>query len=155
MFFEDIPVKVKIIDKEFIAEFGLPEYKTPGSAGMDLRACIESSIVIEPDQAVLIPTGFAAYVEDRDLMFMLSPRSGLGHKHGIVLGNLTGIIDSDYQGQLMVSCWNRSGVPFEVKRGERIAQAILLPTMHCQWAVVEDFEPTKRAEGGFNSTGTN
>jgi dUTP pyrophosphatase len=146
-------LKVRILDARIGQEFPLPAYATPGSAGMDLRACLDADLVLEPGRAELIPTGLAIYVEDPGLAAVILPRSGLGHKHGIVLGNLVGLIDSDYQGQLMVSCWNRGREPFTIRPGERIAQLVIVPVVQVQLEVVEDFASTARGAGGFGSSG--
>jgi dUTP pyrophosphatase len=131
----------------------LPAYATPGSAGLDLRACIDAPLAIEPGQAVLIPLGMAIHIGDPNLAAMVLPRSGLGHKHGIVLGNLVGLIDSDYQGPLMVSCWNRGGATFTVQPLERIAQLVIVPVVQARFRVVDAFGASGRGEGGFGSTG--
>ncbi|WP_245582594.1 dUTP diphosphatase [Oceanobacter kriegii] len=147
-------MQFKILDDRLGNSIPLPEYATPGSAGLDLRACIEEdSITIEPGQTVLIPTGMAIYIEDPGLAAMILPRSGLGHKHGIVLGNLVGLIDSDYQGQLMVSCWNRGSEAFTLNFGERLAQLVLVPVVQAQFQQVEEFTATERGEGGFGHSG--
>ncbi len=146
-------IKLKILDPRIGAEFPLPTYATDGAAGMDLRACIDEALVIEPGKTVLIPTGIAIHIGDAGLAAVLLPRSGLGHKHGIVLGNLTGLIDSDYQGPLMVSCWNRGDTAFTVEPGERIAQMVFVPVVQASFEVVDSFEQTARAEGGFGSSG--
>ncbi len=146
-------IDVKILDPRITTEFGLPEYATPGSAGLDLRACVDQALELAPGQTELIPTGIAIHIEDPDLAAVLIPRSGMGHKHGIVLGNLTGLIDSDYQGQLFVSCWNRSSSGFMISPGDRIAQMVIIPVVQAQFNVVESFEASDRAEGGFGSTG--
>ena len=148
-------IDVKILDPRIGEEFGLPHYATPGSAGLDLRACIDGELVLEPGQTELIPTGIAIHIGDPGVAAMLIPRSGMGHKHGIVLGNLTGLIDSDYQGQLFVSCWNRGSGAFTINPGDRIAQMVLVPVIQAAFNVVEDFETSDRAEGGFGSTGGN
>jgi len=132
----------------------LPAYATPGSAGLDLRACTDGPLVIEPAQAVLIPTGIALHIADPGLAAMILPRSGLGHKHGIVLGNLVGLIDSDYQGPLMVSCWNRGQTAFTVQPMERIAQLVIVPVVQAQFRQVQAFDASTRGQGGFGSTGT-
>ena len=132
----------------------LPAYATPGSAGLDLRACIDAPVVLEPGQAELIPTGLSMHIGDPGLAAMLLPRSGLGHKHGLVLGNLVGLIDSDYQGPLMVSCWNRGRVAYTVQPLERIAQMVIVPVVQARWRVVEQFGASERGSGGFGSTGT-
>ena len=131
----------------------MPEYSTPGSAGMDLRACITDAINLPAGESRLIPTGIAIYIEDPGLAAIILPRSGLGHKHGIVLGNLVGLIDSDYQGELMISCWNRSDKEFTIEPGERIAQIVLMPVVQSTLDIVEDFAETQRGSGGFGSSG--
>jgi dUTP pyrophosphatase len=147
------PLKVRILDPRIGQDFPLPAYATAGSAGMDLRACLSAALVLEPGRAELIPTGLAIYVEDPALAAVILPRSGLGHKHGIVLGNLVGLIDSDYQGQLMVSVWNRGAQPFTIQPGERIAQLIVVPVVQVDLEVVEDFASTTRGAGGFGHSG--
>ena len=144
-------VDIKILDSR-MAEC-LPAYATPGSAGLDLRACLDTPIVLEPGQAQLIPTGLAMHLGDPGLAAMILPRSGLGHKHGIVLGNLVGLIDSDYQGPLMVSCWNRGTTAFKIEPMERIAQLVIVPVVQASFRQVDSFEATERGEGGFGSTG--
>jgi dUTP pyrophosphatase len=144
-------VDVKILDARIVDQ--LPAYATPGSAGLDLRACVDAAIVIEPGQTVLIPTGMAIHIADPGLAAMILPRSGLGHKHGIVLGNLVGLIDSDYQGALMVSCWNRGGAAFTVLPLDRIAQLVIVPVVQARFRVVEEFGASDRGAGGFGSTG--
>lgn len=144
-------IALKVLD-ERIRQY-LPVYATPGSAGLDLRACIDGPLTLAPAQAELIPTGIAIHIGDPGLAAMILPRSGLGHKHGIVLGNLVGLIDSDYQGPLLVSCWNRGKEPFELKPMERLAQLVLVPVVRASFRVVEAFEATARAEGGFGSSG--
>lgn len=134
-------------------EFPLPAYATDGSAGLDLRACLAAPLVLEAGQAELIPTGIAIHVDDPTLAAVILPRSGLGHKHGIVLGNLVGLIDSDYQGQLMVSCWNRGAQPFTVRPGERIAQLVMVPVVQVELEVVADFAASARGAGGFGHSG--
>nr|WP_228050995.1 dUTP diphosphatase [Pontibacterium sinense] len=146
-------LQVKLLDPRIGNEFPLPEYATPGSAGLDLRACLDSTLTLEPGQTELIPTGLSIHIEDPGLCAMILPRSGLGHKHGIVLGNLVGLIDSDYQGQLFVSCWNRGQTTFEVKPGERIAQLVLVPVVQAEFEVVDEFSDSHRGEGGFGSSG--
>jgi dUTP pyrophosphatase len=148
------PLKVRILDARIGKEFPLPAYATGGSAGLDLRACLDGPLVLEAGRAELIPTGLAIYVEDPRLAAIILPRSGLGHKHGIVLGNLVGLIDSDYQGQLMVSCWNRGREPFTVQPGERIAQLVVVPVVQVELQVVEDFASTARGAGGFGHSGS-
>ncbi|NDD74599.1 MAG: dUTP diphosphatase [Gammaproteobacteria bacterium] len=146
-------MKVRILDARIGKEFPLPTYATAGSAGLDLRACIEAPLELPPGKAELLPTGLAIWVEDPTLAAMILPRSGLGHKHGIVLGNLVGLIDSDYQGQLMVSCWNRGATAYIVQPGERIAQLVLVPVVQATLEVVEEFVATARGAGGFGSSG--
>jgi|TARA_B110000977_G_scaffold200357_1_gene290559 dUTP pyrophosphatase len=144
---------VKILDPRIGQAIPLPTYATSGSAGMDLRACIDEAITLNPGQTELIPTGMAIHIEDPSLCAMLLPRSGLGHKHGVVLGNLVGLIDSDYQGQLMVSCWNRGSIPFVIEPAERIAQMVLVPVVQAQLTIVDDFDTSLRGEGGFGHSG--
>jgi dUTP pyrophosphatase len=146
-------IQLKILDERLGHEIPLPHYATHGSAGLDLRACLDRAIVLQPGQAELIPTGLAIHIEDPGLAAMILPRSGLGHKHGIVLGNLVGLIDSDYQGQVFVSVWNRSDQPFEIVVGERIAQMVFVPLVQVEFEQVESFERSHRAEGGFGHTG--
>ena len=146
-------MKVRLLDARLGQEFPLPAYATDGSAGLDLRACLDVPLELAPGAAQLLPTGLAIWVEDPTLAAMILPRSGLGHKHGIVLGNLVGLIDSDYQGQLMVSCWNRSNQPYVIQPGERIAQLVVVPVVQVALEVVEDFAATARGEGGFGSSG--
>jgi dUTP pyrophosphatase len=146
--------QVKLLDKRLGNDIPLPHYGTDGSAGLDLRACLEETLVLQPGETKLIPTGMSIYIEDNGLAAMILPRSGLGHKHGIVLGNLVGLIDSDYQGELMVSCWNRSDTPFSMEVGERIAQLVIVPVVQAEFDLVSEFEATDRGEGGFGSTGT-
>jgi dUTP pyrophosphatase len=145
--------QIKILDSRLGNEIPLPEYATSGSAGMDLRACVEGQLVVEPGETVLIPMGFAMHIEDPALAAVILPRSGLGHKHGIVLGNLVGLIDSDYQGQVFVSCWNRSETAYIIEAGARIAQLVFLPVQLAKWEVVNSFEATERGSGGFGHTG--
>ena len=147
------PLKVRILDARIGKEFPLPQYATAGSAGLDLRACLDQPLTLEPGRAELLPTGLAIYVEDPGLAAVILPRSGLGHKHGIVLGNLVGLIDSDYQGQLMVSCGSRSQAPFTINPGDRIAQLVVVPVVQVQLQVVEDFAQTARGAGGFGHSG--
>ncbi|MGI9273227.1 MAG: dUTP diphosphatase [Endozoicomonas sp.] len=146
-------LKTRILDPRLGTEFPLPAHATDGSAGIDLRACVEKPLALEPGQTELLPTGMAIHIEDPSLAAMILPRSGLGHKHGIVLGNLVGLIDSDYQGQLMVSCWNRGHTTFTVNPGERIAQLILVPVVQAELDIVESFEESERGAGGFGHTG--
>lgn len=147
------PLRVRIIDPRLGADFPLPQYATAGSAGLDLRACLEKPLELAPGRAELIPTGLAIYLEDPGLAAMVLPRSGLGHRHGIVLGNLVGLIDSDYQGELMVSCWNRGHGPFTLKPGERIAQLVVVPVVQVELEIVANFEATTRGAGGFGHSG--
>jgi len=150
-----IQVEYKILDTRLGNEIEMPHYGTKGSAGLDLRACIDDDMTIEPGQTVLIPTGMAIHLDDPGLAAMLLPRSGLGHKHGIVLGNLVGLIDSDYQGPLMVSVWNRGDKAYQVEVGERIAQMVIVPVLQPVFTQVEEFgDATERGQGGFGSTGT-
>src|SRR5271169_1231933 len=146
-------IKLKILDPRIGKEFPLPAHATMGSAGMDLRACIAAPLILPPGGTELIPTGISIYVEDPNLAAMLLPRSGLGHKNGIVLGNLVGLIDSDYQGPLMVSVWNRGAAPFTINPGDRIAQMVFVPVVQVGFEVVEDFSTTARGAGGFGSSG--
>lgn len=146
-------LKVKILDARIGREFPLPHHATPGSAGIDLRACLEGPLELEPGGTALIPTGIAIHLDDPGLAAVLLPRSGLGHKHGIVLGNLVGLIDSDYQGQVMVSCWNRGRDRFTVQPGERIAQMVVVPVVQVELDIVESFETSRRGAGGFGHSG--
>ena len=145
------PIDLKILDRR-MADV-LPQYATPGSAGLDLRACLDGPLVIEPGQATLIDTGIAIHIADPGLAAMILPRSGLGHRHGLVLGNLVGLIDSDYQGPLKVSCWNRGSQSFTVQPMDRIAQLVIVPVVQASFRVVDDFGASSRGEGGFGSTG--
>ena len=146
-------VQLKILNDKIGSKFPVPEYATAGSAGMDLRACLEEPITLEPGGTTLLPTGIAIYIADSSLAAVILPRSGLGHKHGIVLGNLVGLIDSDYQGELMVSCWNRGNTTFEITPGERIAQLVVIPVIQAKFEMVEEFQATDRGTGGFGSSG--
>ncbi len=146
-------IELKILDPRLGDEFPLPEYATAGSAGMDLRAMLDASLVLQPGQTELIPTGMAIHVEDPHQAAIILPRSGLGHKHGIVLGNLVGLIDADYQGQLFVSCWNRSDTDFCIEVGDRIAQLVIVPVIRAQFEIVEEFNISKRGAGGFGHSG--
>jgi dUTP pyrophosphatase len=146
-------LKLRVLDARLGREFPLPAYATDGSAGMDLRACIAAPLQLAPGRAELIATGVAIWVEDPGLAAVILPRSGLGHKHGIVLGNLVGLIDSDYQGQLMVSCWNRGSAAFTIEPGERIAQLVIVPVVQVELEVVPEFLATERGAGGFGSSG--
>jgi dUTP pyrophosphatase len=147
------PLKVRILDARIGSTFPLPAYATSGSAGLDLRACLDGPLALEPGRAQLIPTGLAIHIEDPGLAAVILPRSGLGHKHGIVLGNLVGLIDSDYQGPLMVSCWNRGQQPFTIQPGERIAQLVVVPVVQVALEVVQDFTDSARGAGGFGHSG--
>lgn len=147
-------VELKILDPRVGTEFPLPEYATTGSAGLDLRACLDEAITLEPGNTELLPTGIAIHMQDPGMAAVILPRSGLGHKHGIVLGNLVGLIDSDYQGQLFVSCWNRGNTTFVVEPGERIAQLMFVPVIQAGFEIVDEFESSERGAGGFGSTGT-
>jgi len=146
-------LQLKILDPRIGTEIPLPSYGTDGSAGMDLRALLDAPLTLQPGQTELIKTGIAIYIEDSGLAATILPRSGLGHKHGIVLGNLVGLIDSDYQGELMVSCWNRGATSFTIETGDRIAQLVLLPVVQASFDIVESFAHTERGAGGFGSTG--
>lgn len=146
-------IDVKILDARIGTQYPLPAYATPGSAGLDLRACIDNPITLEPGQTTLIPTGLAIHIADSSLAAVILPRSGLGHKHGIVLGNLVGLIDSDYQGQMMVSVWNRGQQDFTIEAGERIAQLVVVPVVQVAFNLVEDFTASHRGIGGFGHSG--
>jgi deoxyuridine 5'-triphosphate nucleotidohydrolase len=146
-------IQLKILDARLGREFPLPHYATDGSAGMDMRACLDGPVEIGPGETRLIPTGLAIHVEDAGLAAILLPRSGLGHKHGIVLGNLVGLIDSDYQGQVFVSCWNRGSEHFTIQPGERIAQMVIVPVVRADFEIVDEFVDSKRGAGGFGHTG--
>jgi dUTP pyrophosphatase len=148
-----IPVELKRLDPRLGDSIPLPAYATDGSAAMDLRAASESAVSLDPGESALIPTGLAIHVADPGWCALILPRSGLGHKHGLVLGNLTGLIDADYQGPLMISCWNRSSVAFTIQPGDRIAQLLVTPVARVVWRVVEEFAPSERGSGGFGSTG--
>jgi len=146
-------VEVKILDDRIGQSIPLPEYATQGSAGMDLRACLDQPLTIEPGQTQLIGTGIAMYIGDSNYAATILPRSGLGHKHGLVLGNLVGLIDSDYQGELKVSCWNRSDKAYTIEPGDRIAQLVILPVVQAQMSIVDEFHESDRGEGGFGHSG--
>jgi dUTP pyrophosphatase len=146
-------LNVRVLDARLGTTWPLPAYATAGSAGLDLRALLNEPLTLEPGATTLIPTGLAIHLDDAGLAAVILPRSGLGHKHGIVLGNLVGLIDSDYQGQLMVSCWNRSNAAFTIEPGERIAQLVVVPVVQVQLEVVEDFVASRRGEGGFGHSG--
>ena len=146
-------LQLKILDSRIGSEIPLPKYATDGSAGMDLRACIDGSLTLKPGETELIPTGIAIHIGDPGYAATILPRSGLGHKHGIVLGNLVGLIDSDYQGQLFVSCWNRGNKEFNIDAGDRIAQLVILPVAQVEFETVEEFSDSERGEGGFGHSG--
>ncbi|HVN44143.1 MAG TPA: dUTP diphosphatase [Steroidobacteraceae bacterium] len=146
-------LQVRILDARLGTEFPLPAYATAGSAGLDLRACLETPLMLAPGRAELVPTGLAIHLEDPALAALIVPRSGLGHRHGVVLGNLVGLIDSDYQGQLMVSCWNRAADPYTIRPGERIAQLVVVPVVQVRLDVVTDFSASARGAGGFGHSG--
>ncbi len=146
-------IQVRVLDSRIGNSIPLPHYATNGSAGLDLRACLDQERVLSPGETMLIPTGLAIHLEDPGLAAMILPRSGLGHKHGIVLGNLVGLIDSDYQGELMVSCWNRGAEAFSISVGERIAQLVVVPVVQVGFEIVETFGASERGTGGFGSTG--
>jgi dUTP pyrophosphatase len=149
------PLKIRILDARLGRDFPLPAYATAGSAGMDLRACLDAPLALTPGRAELLPTGIAIHLDDPALAAVILPRSGLGHKHGVVLGNLVGLIDSDYQGQLMVSCWNRAAETFIIQPGERIAQLVIVPVVQVALEVVESFDESARGAGGFGHSGRN
>jgi dUTP pyrophosphatase len=148
-----VPVELKRLDARLGDSIPLPAYATEGSAAMDLRAAPESAVMLSPGESVLIPTGLAIHIGDPGWCALILPRSGLGHKHGLVLGNLTGLIDADYQGPLMISCWNRGSEPFTIQPGDRIAQLLVMPVARVAWRMVDDFAPSARGVGGFGSTG--
>jgi len=147
-------LQAKILDPRLGQDFPLPEYATSGSAGLDLRAMLQADATLEPGQTLLIPTGLSIHIADPNLAALVLPRSGLGHKHGIVLGNLVGLIDSDYQGELMVSCWNRGQASFTIAVGERIAQLMLVPVIQAQFELVSEFDNSERGAGGFGHSGS-
>lgn len=147
-------IELKILNPKIGKQIPLPAYATEGSAAVDLRACIDETITLEPGKTILIPTGIAIHINDPGLAATILPRSGLGHKHGIVLGNLTGLIDSDYQGQLFISCWNRGDTTFSIEDGDRIAQMMFIPVVQAEFEIVEDFNLSSRGEGGFGHSGT-
>jgi len=146
-------IQLKLLDPRLGGEFPLPAYATPGSAGLDLRACLDEPLDLKPGQAELIPSGMAIHIGSPEFAAVILPRSGLGHKHGIVLGNLVGLIDSDYQGQVFVSCWNRGHESFRISPGERIAQLVFVPVVQAQFDLVDNFESSERGEGGFGHSG--
>ncbi len=147
-------IKLKILDKRLGIEFGFPKYATSGSAGIDLVACLQEPLTLSPGACELIPSGIAIHIDNPELAAVILPRSGMGHKHGIVLGNLVGLIDSDYQGEIMISCWNRGDTAFEINPGDRVAQMVLVPVIQASFEVVDSFEETERSTGGFGHTGT-
>jgi dUTP pyrophosphatase len=147
------PIQLKILDQRLGKEFPLPDYATPGSAGIDLRACVDEPLTLEPGETQLIPSGIAIHMADPQLAATILPRSGLGHKHGIVLGNLVGLIDSDYQGQVFVSCWNRGSKSFVIEPGARLAQMVFVPVVQAEFQIVEEFDASLRGSGGFGHTG--
>lgn len=147
-------IELKILDPRIGDSIPLPHYATDGSAGLDMRACIDEPLVVDPGETVLVPTGFAIHIADPSLAAVLLPRSGLGHKHGLVLGNLTGLIDSDYQGQVFISCWNRSSKRYEVQPAERIAQMVFVAVEQVEFSVVEEFDASDRGAGGFGHSGS-
>lgn len=149
-----IDVELKILDPRLGNEIPLPAPATPGSAGMDLRAALDAPLALEPGASALIPTGIAIHIGNVNYCAVILPRSGLGHKHGLVLGNLVGLIDADYQGPLMISCWNRAAAPYTIVPGERIAQLVFLPVAHARFRVVEDFDASERGVGGFGHSGS-
>ncbi|MBF1995694.1 dUTP diphosphatase [Serratia symbiotica] len=146
-------IDVKILDPRIGQDFPLPTYATPGSAGLDLRACLDGAVELMPGETTLLPTGLAIHITDANLAAVILPRSGLGHKHGVVLGNLVGLIDSDYQGQLMISVWNRGQAPFIIEPGERIAQMVFVPVVQAEFNLVEEFDGSERGTGGFGHSG--
>lgn len=148
-------IQLKVLDSKVGTDIAMPAYATDGSAGLDLRACLDEPMQIAPDKTVLLPTGIAIYIADPSLAAVILPRSGLGHKHGIVLGNLVGLIDSDYQGELKISCWNRGSDHFTVQPGDRIAQLVFLPVVQAEFNIVESFTQSHRGENGFGSSGRN
>ncbi len=150
---EPLRVQLKIVDPRVGADLPLPAYATGGSAGLDLRACLDAPLELQPGDTALIPTGIAMHLDDPGFAAMLLPRSGLGHRHGIVLGNLVGLIDSDYQGEIMISCWNRGRTTFRIEHGDRIAQMVIVPVMQVAFEQVADFMPSARGAGGFGHTG--
>lgn len=152
---QDAPIQLKILDPRIGKEFPLPRYETSDAAGLDLRACVEAPLTIEPGQTHLIPAGISIYIADPYMAAVILPRSGLGHKHGLVLGNLVGLIDADYQGPLMVSCWNRGNQAYTVTPGDRIAQLVFIPIVRTQFQVVDEFAATARGVGGFGHSGKN
>ena len=147
-------IELKILDPRVGEDIPLPHYATEGSAGLDMRACIDEPLTVTPGETVLVPTGLAIHISDASLAAVLLPRSGLGHKHGLVLGNLTGLIDSDYQGQVFISCWNRGSKQYEIQPGERIAQMVFVPVEQVQFNVVDEFDDSQRGSGGFGHSGT-
>lgn len=147
-------IELKVLDPRLGDSIPLPHYATDGSAGLDMRACIDEPVTVDPGDTVLVPTGLAIHISDASLAAVLLPRSGLGHKHGLVLGNLTGLIDSDYQGQVFISCWNRGSKSYEVQPGERIAQMVFVPVEQVRFSIVDEFDDSARGAGGFGHSGT-
>lgn len=147
------PVELRILDPRIGRDYPLPDYATAGSAGIDLRACIDAPLTLAPGETELVPSGIAIHIADPGLAATILPRSGLGHRHGLVLGNLVGLIDSDYQGEILVSCWNRGTAPFTLEPGLRLAQLVFVPVVQAEFRLVESFTPTERGEGGFGHTG--
>ena len=147
-------IELKVLDPRVGDSIPLPHYATDGSAGLDMRACIDEPLTVNPGDTVLVPTGLAIHIDDASLAAVLLPRSGLGHKHGLVLGNLTGLIDSDYQGQVFISCWNRGANSYEIQPAERIAQMVFVPVEQVKFSIVEEFDDSKRGSGGFGHSGT-
>lgn len=147
-------IELKVLDPRLGDSIPLPHYATDGSAGLDMRACIDEPVTVNPGETVLVPTGLAIHISDASLAAVLLPRSGLGHKHGLVLGNLTGLIDSDYQGQVFISCWNRGSKSYEVQPGERIAQMVFVPVEQVRFSIVDEFDDSARGAGGFGHSGT-
>jgi dUTP pyrophosphatase len=152
---ETTAIQMKILDPRIGSEFPLPRYETQDAAGLDLRACLDKSLVIEPGQTHLIPTGISIYIADPHMAAVILPRSGLGHKHGLVLGNLVGLVDADYQGPLMVSCWNRGSAAYTIEPGDRIAQLVFIPVVRTHFNIVDNFTVTQRGTGGFGHSGKN
>lgn len=153
MAMNNVPIQLKILDSRLGTVFPLPRYETTDSAGLDLRACLDSALTVAPGETHLIPTGISIYIGDPNLAAVILPRSGLGHKHGLVLGNLVGLIDADYQGPLMISCWNRGQVAYTIEPGDRIAQLVFLPIARITFEVVNEFNETARGTGGFGHSG--
>jgi dUTP pyrophosphatase len=148
-------IQVKILDPRVGNQFPLPTYATESAAGLDLRACLDEAFTLQPGETTLIPTGLAIHIADPHMAGIILPRSGLGHKHGVVLGNAVGLIDADYQGPLLISCWNRGQIAYTIQPGERIAQLVIVPILHAEFQLVAEFSPTERGESGFGSSGKN